>query len=268
VTSTTGSPDPELDDFPYLDGCDDNYWTSGTDYCSLNFSCSEHSGYANCWSIGNGEYTCGCNRDYYYSNYWLSGPDVRDVCAYATSACVAGSDAERGQPACTPSYLYQGTTYCSANAACRTTVDIEGADIARTHDNSVNCEQRDDSWVCNCYTLEGQLTVTLSTEDGSADMCVDALDWCGGEITREGPRDCRPSSQNAQTNSCYANLLCTQDVVVDDAPATLSESFTLSCEQDASGAWVCNCPGSGSFEIEAETAWDACTLGASECTPE
>jgi len=269
VTSTTGAePDPDLEDFPYLDGCADNYWNVGTDYCNLSFSCSGDYGYSSCWNNGNGEFSCDCSRDYYYSTYWLSETDAQSACAYATSACIAGPDAERGQPKCTPSYLYQGATYCSANAACQTSVDIEGADIAKTSNNSVNCEQREDSWVCNCYTEEGQLTVTLSSEDGSAGMCVDALDWCGGEITREGPRDCRPSSQNAQTNSCYANLLCTQDVLVGGAPATLSESFTVNCENEESGAWACNCPGAGSIEVAAETAWDACTLAASECTPE
>lgn len=269
VTSTTGGePDPELEDYPYLDGCADNYWNVGTDYCNLSFTCSDDSGYSSCWNNGDGGFACDCSRDYYYSTYLLSGTDAHDACAYAISACVAGDDAERGKPKCTPSYLYQGATYCSANAACKTNVDIEGADVAKTHNNSVSCEAREDSWVCNCYTAEGQLTVTLSAEDGSSEMCVDALDWCGGEITREGPRDCRPSSQNAQTNSCYSNLLCTQDVVVGGAPAILSESFTLTCENDESGAWACHCPGSGDFEVEAETAWDACTLGATECTPE
>ena len=274
VTSTTGAdPDPELDDFPYLDGCSDSYWTVGTDYCSLGFSCSDpsgsaESGYSSCWNYGGGEFSCSCNRDYFYSNYALSGSNSDDACAYAASACVAGTDAERGQPVCTPSYLYQGTTHCSANAACRTTVDVEGADMVRTSNNNINCEQRDDSWVCNCYTSDRQLTFTLSPEDGSSEMCVEALDWCGGEVTREGPRDCRPSSQNASTNSCYSTLLCTEEVVVGDAPATLSESFTLRCERDESDGWVCDCPGAGSFEVEAETAWDACTLGASECTPE
>lgn len=268
VTSTTGSPDPELDDFPYLDGCVDTYWSVGSTSCNLDFTCSDHSRYSSCWDAGNGEFSCECYDNYTWTSYWLAGADAGEACAYTASACVAGSDAEHGDSVCTPSYLYQGPTYCNANATCRTSFDIEGADVAKTGTNYVNCEEREDSWFCNCSTLEASLTLTLSLEDGSAAMCVDALDWCAGEIMREGPRTCSPNSQNASTNSCYANLVCTQDAVVGGAPATLNESFALTCEHAESGTWVCDCPGTGSFEVEAETAWDACTLGATHCEPE
>ena len=98
-------------------------------------------------------------------------------------------------------------------------------------------------------------------------MCVDALDWCTGEITREGPRDCTPSSQYAETNSCYVNLRCTQAAVAGGVPATLTESFTLNCRYNDAGEWTCDCPGVGDFSVEAENGWDACTLGASQCEP-
>lgn len=268
VTSTTGSGGtaPDLEDFPYLEDCDPSYWSITTQYCSLGFECPSHAGWSNCWDLGNGEFSCDCGRDYFWANYRLSDANTEDACAYAASACVAGSDVE-GPPSCTPSYLYQSTNYCNATANCQTKVDVEGADIMKTGSHYVHCEARDEAWTCDCDIADGRVSVTLDTSSGSSDMCVDALDWCSGEITREGPRDCTPSSQYAETNSCYVNLRCNQAAVAGGVAATITESFTLSCRHDDAGRWICDCPGVGSFDVEAETGWDACTLGASECSP-
>ncbi|HEU5073022.1 MAG TPA: hypothetical protein VFU02_02600 [Polyangiaceae bacterium] len=272
VTSTTGvggtgsTIQPDLDDFPYLDDCDSSYWSVSTQYCNLGFECPSHTGWTNCWDLGNGELSCDCGRDYFWANYRLSGTNTADACAQTASACVAGPDVE-GQPTCTPSYLYQSTNYCNATASCQSKVDIEGADIVKTGSHYVYCEERDDAWTCDCDIADGRVSVTLDASSGSSDMCVDALDWCSGEITREGARDCTPSSQYAETNSCYVNLRCSQAAVAGGVPATITESFTVNCRHDDAGTWICDCPGMGSFEVEAETGWDACTLGASECSP-
>lgn len=271
VTSTTGSGGsgglPDLEDFPYLDDCDSSYWSFGSLSCNLGFECPSHTGWADCWGSGDGELSCSCGRDYFWGSYQLSNVDSRDACAYVASACVAGPEVELSPPSCAPSYLYQGTNYCNATANCQTKIDIEGAEIIKTGSHYVHCEERDDAWACDCDIADGRVTVTLDTSSGSADMCIDALDWCSGEITREGPRDCNPTSQYAASNSCYVNLSCSQAAVAGGVPATLTESYTLNCRSNDAGQWTCDCPGVGDFSVEAETGWDACTLGASECTP-
>ncbi|HEY6724948.1 MAG TPA: hypothetical protein VI197_13015 [Polyangiaceae bacterium] len=268
-TSTTGTQnDPsDLEDFPYLDGCDPLYWSNDTQYCSLGFECPSEAGRTSCWNAGNGELTCECYTDYSWSTYRLTEAELQNACAYVASGCVAGADAERGSPKCTPTYLSQGTTYCSASAECRTRLAIDGADMAKTHSLYASCEQREDAWVCSCSIPSGSVSVTLDGSSGSADMCLDALDWCTGDVTREGPRECTPTSQYAETQSCYANLACTQAAVAGGTPATITEYYTLSCRRADAGQWTCDCPGKGSFDVESETGWDACTLGASECTP-
>lgn len=255
----------DLDDFPYLDDCVDTYWGVGNESCVLGFSCSENSGNSNCYDIGNGEFACDCSLDDYHADYWLAGAGVADACAYAASACVAGPAAERGQPVCTPSSVYQGATFCDANATCRTTLEIEGVDMAKTGDTYVACEERG-PWYCDCDPSQSIVSLTLRPEDGSVDMCVEALDWCAGEFTREGPRSCESTDQIAYADSCYADLRCTQDVVVDGVPAELSESLPLNCQRDGSSTFVCYCP--GTVEIETEDAWEACELAASECKPD
>lgn len=269
-TSTTGTapgrPD-ELEDYPYLDDCDSSYWSFTSQNCSLNFFCPSHAGWTSCWNVGGGEFSCDCSRDYFWATYRMSNVDMSEACAYAASACVGGPDAEQAPPSCTPSYLYQSTNYCNASSNCRIKVDVDGADVVRSGSNYVHCEQRGDAWTCDCDLADGRLSVRLETSSGSNDMCLDALDWCSGELTREGERKCTPSSQYGGTHACYVNLRCTQDAEAGGVPATLTESYTLSCNSEDRSQWRCDCPGVGRFDVEADTGWDACTIGASECTP-
>lgn len=265
-TTGAGSP-PELDEFPYLDDCDASYWYFSGQYCNLGFNCPATSGWVSCWDVGNGNISCDCGREYSWGNYQLSDGSTTDACAYAASACVAGPDAEQGKTKCTPSSFYQSTNYCNATANCETKVKVEGADMVKAGWRYAYCYAETDGWACDCEFDDGRMTVSLDTSTGSADMCVDAIDWCSGDITREGPRDCSPFSQYASTNSCYVNLRCTQAAVAGGIPASITENYTLSCGQASDGKWVCDCPGVGNFDVEADTGWDACTLGAAECAP-
>ena len=277
VVTTTGSggTDPEdppaFDEYPYLDDCTASYWNYNSNYCSLNFSCSEQTGqygWISCSETADGDAACSCNNYDFWPSYLVHDADFDYACAYATSACVAGKDAEVGKPVCTPAYLYQSTTYCSATANCETPMDIEGTQMTKTGTSSAYCEAREDLWSCTCSTSDGRVSFRLDMSEGSASMCVDALDWCEGGFTTEGPRNCEPRTLNAQTNSCSVNLDCTQDALVDGVPAVFNQSYAVTCERDESDAWVCECPGAGSLEVAAETGWDACTLAASDCTPE
>lgn len=214
-----------------------------------------------------GQRVCDSSWDYYNADYWIEEPDIVDACAYAASAGIAGSDVESGPLMCPTYSLSEATDSCTARGDCQAQIAIEGADITRIVATYASCTERNDSWVCDCTAPNNSMTITLSAEDGSSAMCVDALYWCAGEVTREGERTCEPSSQYAGEDYCYVDLLCTQDAVVGDLPATLGDSSGLSCQQDESGAWDCFCGGADSLEVEAETAWDACTVAVSQCTP-
>jgi len=276
VTSTTGSggtePEPPaFDEYPYLDDCTSSYWNINSNYCSLNFTCADEPsqyGWISCGESGDGDASCSCNNYDFWPSYLVKDADFDSACAYASSACVAGTAAEEGKPVCSPAYLYQSTTYCNATSNCETPVDIEGAHMTKTGTLSAYCEQQTDLWACTCSTSDGRMNFRLDVSDGSPNMCVDALDWCEGEFTTEGPRNCEPKTLNAQTNSCSVNLTCTQDALVSGVPAVLNQSYAVTCERGDSEAWICECPGAGNLEVEAETGWDACTFAASDCTPE
>lgn len=234
--------------------------------CFLELSCDGRFAYSNCWYNGN-SFGCECGTSLAWNNFQLWDVPVEQACNYAASLCLAEPQPEFTPGECQPTFMEAGNGYCSSQLQCTEATTYEGVRVTRDEWNLISCsDNMGQGTRCDCQFNNGFLSFDLLETPVSAALCSDLVAGCSGDlIERKGGATCTRAFQSASQPYCNAQLDCTQDALLDGHSAILHQQVPVTCYQNESGTWGCQCPPVGSFEVSDETAWDACTSASAEC---
>ncbi len=259
--------------FPDLDTCEQDYVSTGPDYCDVSYSCDVTYAYGSCWNQGNGLLYCNCSSEIGYADYQLQDVSTSDACNTLMELCDGGISPEFSEEAeCVPEYQSASNDYCDMQLRCSQSAELDGGGTALLSQyESVNCGlDQDGDHRCTCYGSNGTMSFTQGASDG-LDSCVSGLEICqtAEVVETDEPAECEVAYQSASQTWCDAQLACKKTAVAGDVTVEIAETAVTNCQQTSEGMWTCWCTSStesSTFELEtAATAWDTCTQAVDRC---
>jgi hypothetical protein len=186
--------------------------------------------------------------------------------------CLNGIDPDFSGPrTCEPQYQSVNSMSCEVGLMCTQEADLGGGVSAVSSDSeSAYCQEAGGASACNCYNSSGNFSFELPDADAQMSTCTDALEICSlvADATPTGPIECVPSQQFANGSGCFAQITCTQYAEVSDISVGIQGRIDMSCDELSDGVYTCNCQtggGSDSYEVEATSAWNACSDAIVSC---
>jgi hypothetical protein len=262
---------------PQLDNASNGY----CEYMALCSSSSEvapgitaqiqDTKYVSC-NTSAGQNRCDCSTNLGSKSYQLTSAIGSSSCRSIATLC----DEEvvfSAAPTCTPVYQSVATGSCVLQQQCTTTAAVsDGVTALRADQQSGQCQDlKNGNASCSCTANQKSLQFDLPSATTTIGTCVAAQSVCTStdELTLADPIKCETSYQSASTQSCDAQMTCSQSAVQGTQQLVVYGSLVVSCQPNASGGtWSCNCvsgSNAATVTVEGTSSWAVCTTANQLC---
>lgn len=267
-----GGPDPSVEE-----DCTPSFASNSTTSCQLQQRCTRpvdgsDATIARTRSVscsGGDPVTCYC--DYSGNQFRLDATSSDGACETIIEHCDEPRVAPEGPVTCEPRSQSSGMGYCSTYEECLSETDIgDGISSVSIEGRNTTCQtSASGGSICNCQGSSVSVQFEIDATADTLAACQSASQICGdgGELKLDGDTECVPSNQSAGTVDCYASLDCTKTGTIGDQDVKVHGFLSLSCSLQGD-AYSCTCSSnreSESLEVEADTAWAACSSAVTQC---
>jgi hypothetical protein len=258
--------------------------SSGSGYCEYMAQCSsssevapgitaqiQDSKYVTC-STNGGQNRCDCSTNFGVKSYQLSSAITSSSCR--TIATLCDQEVEfSAAPTCTPSSQYVSTGTCNLAQECTTTAAVsDGVTALRTESQSGQCQDlKNGNASCSCYGNQKSIQFDLPSATTTIRTCVAAQAVCNStdELQLADPVKCEATYQSASTQSCNAQMTCSQSATQGTQQLVVYGSLYVGCQPNAVGStWSCSCSSgtnTTTVTVDGTSSWAVCTTATQLC---
>lgn len=268
-----GGPDPSVEE-----ECTPTFTSNGATSCQLQERCTRELEDSDATIARTRSVSCSgadpvaCYCDYTGNQFRLDADSSEGACETIIEHC----DDPRVPPGagpvtCEPRSQQSGMGYCSVYEECLSETDLgDGISAVSIEGRNATC-QTSTTGGSICYCQGSSVSVQFEIDEPANGLaaCMSASEICGsgGQLMLDGETSCVPSNQNADPTNCYASLDCTKQGSIGEQQVRVHGFISLSCSAQGD-AYNCTCSSnleSQSLQVEADTAWAACTSAVTEC---